>query len=274
MAAHTMIRCPNPEHDDNNPSCAVYDDGGAFCFSRCGYITQQQLKEWIGDNYATVVEESKRIARITHTHRGPSRDEGYRFCLLSSATLLTGPRNSRKTWFLERGFTESSISRFKFGHTGEHFVIPLWYNGEFHGYKLRRDERYCDPDAIKYLIPKGQKSVIVRPNPNGAPTVIVEGELDAYLLSQWGVDALTSSSGVGSGHDDLLRERSREWSRGERYVLFDADDAGEEAAKKIQERDRRFTILSLPTGNDITEYLVSIDPEQRGRAILELFRGR
>lgn len=270
MTAYTTIRCPNPEHNDHNPSCAVYNDGGAFCFSRCGYITQEQLKEWIGDNYAQMVTEAKRIASITHTHRGPSRDEGYRFCLLSNATLLTGRRQSRKEWFYSRGFTEYSCSRFKFGHTGEHFVIPLWYNGEFHGYKLRRDERYCDPDEVKYLIPKGQSGVCVRPNPSGSPTVITEGELDAYLLSQWGMDAITSSTGVGSISNLLQFERIRSGV----YILLDMDTSGQQVADQLASTLHNAVRLSLPTGKDITEYLCSYGEDERGRALRDLFRNQ
>lgn len=270
MAAYSKIRCPNPEHDDSNPSCAVYDDGGAFCFSRCGYIAQDQLKEWIGDNYASVVEEAKRTVSITNTHRGPSRDEGYRFCLLSSATLLTGPRQARKEWFYSRGFSEYSVQRFKFGHTGADFVIPLWYKGEFHGYKLRKDDLYADPDDVKYLIPKGQKSAVVRPNPTGSPTVIVEGELDAYLLSQWGMDAVTGSTGAGNLSDLLRSEKDLAHKRV--FLLLDMDGVGEQTALHMENTIRNAVRLSLPSGKDITEYLCTVDEDRRGAALRNLFQ--
>lgn len=34
------IECPNPEHDDSNPSCALYSDGSAYCFVCCTYFKQ------------------------------------------------------------------------------------------------------------------------------------------------------------------------------------------------------------------------------------------
>lgn len=34
------IRCPDPEHEDSAPSCAVYDDGTGYCFSCNKYFKQ------------------------------------------------------------------------------------------------------------------------------------------------------------------------------------------------------------------------------------------
>lgn len=34
------IRCPDPEHEDSAPSCAVYDDGSGYCFSCNKYFKE------------------------------------------------------------------------------------------------------------------------------------------------------------------------------------------------------------------------------------------
>lgn len=264
---YVKVHCPNPEHEDSNPSCALYANGSAFCFSRCGFIPAYQIQEWLGDNYAEMVAEARNAPQVTHTPTSPSGDQAYRFVLLSHATLFTGPRQARKEWLYQRGLTERTCRRYKFGHTGEHFVIPLWYDSEFRGYKLRRDDRYADPDEVKYKNPKGQKSVVIRPNPQGSPMVVTEGELDTYLLCQWGADAISSSSGAGSLATDIQFERLSK----ELYICTDMDDAGEDAARHIQAYHPGIRIR-LPRGNDISDYLEGITNDQRGQALRDLFR--
>jgi hypothetical protein len=227
------------------------------------------LEEWIGADYATVVKGAK-TATVKNLPDTTTEHESWRYTLRCNTTLLRGARQARASWFTARGFSPHSLERFRFGHTGERFVIPFWYDGEFRGYKLRRDERYCDPDEQKYLNPKGMPGVIIRPNPRGNPTVITEGELDAYLLAQWGLDAVTTTSGAGSlrnllrSEQGLLRERV--------FVLLDNDEAGQEAADHITSESNLLHNIRLPTGNDITEYLAGIDAVERGSALRSLLR--
>lgn len=79
---HKKIRCPNPQHDDAHPSCAVYEDG-CHCYS-CGYHADavqlvQTVKgfsapldaaEWIAGQYG--IDYEKRGRSSHHQKHKPS----------------------------------------------------------------------------------------------------------------------------------------------------------------------------------------------------------
>ena len=50
--AKKLIRCPNPAHDDKNPSFSLHIDGYGNCYSRCGGVKRKQLREWLGISYS------------------------------------------------------------------------------------------------------------------------------------------------------------------------------------------------------------------------------
>lgn len=259
-------RCPNPLHSDLNPSVVIYANN-AYCYSRCGYISAEQWKEWTGADLATLSREEPRA-----TNRSPDDREQSTVGRVNyyHRTLMVGPRSSRLSWFYERGFTLRQCQRYRFGHTGTHFCIPLWNADEVLGFKLRKDDLYCDPDEVKYKNQKGLGNVIVRPNPTGTPTTIVEGELDAYLLSLSGVDAITTTSGAGS-----IPTLSG-INGGMVYIIPDNDDVGIAAAEHLaQTAPDRFHIIRLPDGfGDVSDYIVSFEPEERAAAVRRLFNAR
>jgi hypothetical protein len=261
-------RCPNPLHSDDSPSCTIYPDH-AYCFSKCGWISREQYFEWTGVDLATLPCEESRTTTSNRDDTGQSTLGRINYY---HRTLMVGPRSERVRWFYERGFTLRQCKRYRFGHTGTHFCIPIWNADEILGFKLRRDEVYCDPDEVKYKNQKGMGVKTVRPNPTGSPTVVVEGELDAYLLSTWGIDSLSTTSGAGSlsGLQSILQ------SVPDVYILPDNDDAGEEGANNLsQTAPDRFHIIRLPDGfGDVTDYLVSFQPEERAAALRRLFNAR
>ena len=265
----SKIRCPNPLHDDSSPSCAVYDNG-LFCYSLCGKISPGQYEEWTGETFGDL---RSRVSVQHHQHRTTRRSNVAGSVAYWHETLMRGPRSSRKEWYYSRGFTERALLRWRFGHTGTHFSIPLWNADRLLGYKLRRDDEYCDPGDVKYKNQYGLGRVLIRPNPSGTPTVIVEGELDVYLLSLWGLDATTLST--GSGTLVYLSEylpKSAQYV----YVIPDNDQAGIKGANDlIKTAPDRFHMLRLPDGtNDVTDYLCSFQPEERAQAIRSLFNAR
>lgn len=79
-----------------------------------------------------------------------------------------------------------------------------------------------------------------------ARTVIVcEGEIDAMLLHQSSIRAVSSTGGAGSW--------KVEWAKffthiEQVFVLFDNDKAGRDGARKVQASIRRSKLLSLPEG--------------------------
>lgn len=266
----SQIRCPNPDHHDEKPSCAIYTDH-LFCFSQCGYIYPQQYEEWTGASFGDLLQST--LPNESDKHRASGRSNVAGRVSYWHETLMRGPRSSRKEWYYSRGFTERALLRWKFGHTGTHFSIPLWDADRLLGYKLRRDDCFSDPGDVKYKNQYGLGRVVVRPNPTGTPTVVVEGELDAYLLALWGVDAITISTGSRTlASLSVLTSKSVQPI----YVIPDNDQAGTEGAKHLVETTPdRFRLLRLPDGtNDVTDYLCSFQPEERAQALRSLFNAR
>jgi hypothetical protein len=178
--------------------------------------------------------------------------------------LLTGVRKHRLRFLVERGLFLQTIRRYRLGHTGESFAIPLVdERGKVWGVKKRVDPEYrVDPLGPKYVQLSDPKTGIYRPNPGGSPTVICEGELDAVLLAQYDVDALTATGGAGS----QTRVFSDYPLRGRTYIATDLDDEGEDAARKLLHIYPTALRMRWSRGkadgtlaNDVTEALLGVD---------------
>jgi DNA primase len=185
----------------------------------------------------------------------------------------------RIQWFTQRGFNQDSIQRFRFGHTGSRFVIPLWGSTVLGttalGYKLRLDPLYCDPEEVKYLNEAGSKLFVIRPRPTDTgPLVVCEGELDAYLLSQYGYDTITVSTGsqtLAAGISGELKKTNQ--SSTTRRILLaatDLDPAGDKAFAQLQALVPQVSRLRWNTGNDITDYITSLEEDARWYALKDL----
>jgi hypothetical protein len=139
------------------------------------------------------------------------------------------PRHDRIVWLLNRNLSRQTIERYKLGHTGTKLTIPVWQGDTIVGVRFRLDPNFADGGQLKvykYTTPTGQPALLFRPNPRGRSLVIVEGELDALLLGQFGYDAVTTTSGadtLGSmcGPDTLKGK--------EPLVAVDNDKAGDAA---------------------------------------------
>ena len=191
------IHCPR--HDDTEGSLAVYHDHG-WCYG-CpkdrAYFTPAEIvalakvraddlpeADTVTDRNAPPPPPSPALIRIWHEN------------LVSPASPLT----ERVAWLYDRGITPETIRRQQLGHTGRYFTLPVWdmKTGQLLGIRQRRDDRYCDPDAPKYTQPARQPALLYRPNPWGRVKIITEGEFDALVLAQLGLDAMTSTAGAGS----------------------------------------------------------------------------
>ncbi len=258
------ISCPF--HEDDTPSYGLYGDH-AYCFACRAYESEELFKARTGTtireaaygaNFRTgrnkqgrPIAQGDLITRINYWHR----------------TLTEGPRSHRKEWFRNRGFTDHQIERFKFGHTGDHLVIPITDGERWTGFKWRADPEYCDPESAKYLSPRGQSALLYRPNPEGGPIVVCEGELDAALLSTLGADTITSTAGA-SALRGLVCELGRlpAFRHQPIYVATDPDAAGEEAAQGIREAlPNRTHRIVWDSWGDISDYLTTFAPTARHR---------
>jgi len=192
----------------------------------------------------------------------------------------TMPPHRRAYWH-SRGLTDQTISEFMLGWNGSRYVIPAMYRLIPFSLKLRlpdedmkaavtaRDAaiaqlRLSDPllsenelDRLapvlprKYDSPKGNRPGIFNSDTllDATMVIICEGEIDAMLLQQSGLRAVSSTGGAGTWKP--------EWARffthiPDVYILYDNDQAGKAGAHRVKCTIRRGKYLSLPPGvNDV-----------------------
>ncbi len=259
-----LIYCPFHDNYDT-PSCAVYWDH-AYCFGGCGYIDPARLLE--------ALEQDERDLP-TYSGERETATQGRRVAVSPALVevwqrILFGPRADRLAWLAQRGFWTETIRRYRLGHDGLRFVIPILdtASGDVLGVKFRADPLYADPEQPKYEQPRGQQALVYRPLPQGEPTVVCEGELDALLLAQYGYDAVTATCGAGSLARVVLPVLPE---RGLVYVATDQDDEGERAAgqllRVLGKRGRR---VWFP-GKDVCEALAGIREVERAERLRQWF---
>lgn len=103
------------------------------------------------------------------------------------------------------------------------------------------------PEPVKYTGLYGSSVGIFNSDTllDAHSVVICEGEIDAMLLHQSGIRAVSSTGGAGSWKP----EWAKFFTHIERvFVLYDNDKPGREGAKKIQTSIRRAKVLTLPEG--------------------------
>lgn len=162
-----------------------------------------------------------------------------------------------------RGITRETVVRFKLGHDGQRFYIPV-RNTEGQCVNIRRynpDSRQAKSKMISWrqgfgsarLFPLDQLT-------NENPVYLFEGEMDCLLAQQEGLNALTTTGGAGTWRDawcPLLEGR-------EVIVCYDADEPGRigasHVAAKLSGIARSCRIVSIPlnepVGADFTDYIV------------------
>lgn len=280
-----FTRCPF-HRDMGRPNMAVYPDG-TWCFVCNRGESPREFLERVGlDNYTYTIGEG--------VYRSTSSGGGSRTGSINSQTrslkilaeayhnlLLSPERKHRLRYFTDRGILWQSIIQYQLGHTGNEFTIPITNEeGEVVSIKYRSDDYYVwnefDPypeegdskGGRRYRNHPGTGTHIFRAGPTDGPVWIVEGELDAILLGQYGVHAITSTGGAGSLARKLLPVLRT--TRGIPYVCLDGDRAGQDAQRDIVDlyrslgRKQQIRRIPIPEGKDIGDVL-SVLPNKAQR---------
>jgi DNA primase len=139
-----------------------------------------------------------------------------------------------RAWLRRRGLSEKTIRRFELGYDGEAITIPVRGAG---GAIVNLRRRFLDLDAdpkIKGLYKRGTQLYPITTldaSPNWL--VICEGELDALLLNQIGVAAITSTGGRAHWESEWTEYVAKR-ARGRVAFVLDAD-ATEIARRRAEE---------------------------------------
>lgn len=283
------IECP--AHPDDAASLAVYRDH-IHCYGCPLHSTGFYALAYLlyGDREEQSVERAKGVgirytAQSVDSYRERVEQQvkldplPWGLSLSYNNLLFSVQRGERREWLYERGLTLDSINRFRLGHDGTRFTIPIYSaQGDLLTFRYRRDDFYgthtFDPRQGKEVaIPKysgvrGRNGLYLYPaehlgDHEPEEVVVVEGELDAIRLWQEGIPAVSATNGAGAVAK--LPQKIREEMPFIRHLYFacDADEPGQTAqVAGIQAaRDAGFTSIRelwwpVEWGKDVTEVLL------------------
>jgi DNA primase len=161
-------------------------------------------------------------------------------------------------WLLARKISQEVIDNSGLMWNGKKIVIPvkdMWGKTIFN--KYRRDPNLQNSTEPKYTYDAGASGALfnIHTITKGEKLFIVEGELDALLLTSCGLRAV-SSTGGSSTFKDLWAEIIKE-KECEVYICYDRDMAGFKGALRVQQMLPKAKIIFLPytlKGKDVTDF--------------------
>jgi DNA primase len=235
--------CPHPEHDDEHPSFHVYPEGRFFCYGcrwhgdvtdlwsavkglKPGMEAGLDLAREFGVDVPTVSAEAKEKAERRRNLEADylARAQGHHAALSRHPSVVE--------WWEGRGFGEGLRENFLLGAgaSGAEATIPFWNRGRVYGLIRRKLEK--DPDR-KYLLPNkelfplGYRPLFI-PGRVREGMYVVEGYVDALALSALGYGV----AAIGGTHPNAEQLKELRQFPGPLYVLPDADEEGEKAARR------------------------------------------
>jgi DNA primase len=237
-------RCPSPDHEDTNPSFHGYPEGRFFCYGcrwhgdvtdlwaavkglKPGIEAALDLAREYGVDLPTASAEAKEKAERRRQQEAEylKQAEEYHEYLSQHPRVVA--------WWGGRGFDEGLREKFLLGvaDEGAAALVPFWSRGRVHGLiqrKLEGEPKYILPKKEDF--PLGYRPLFV-PSAVKDGMFVVEGYVDALALAALGYGV----AAVGGTHPN--REQLEELKRlpGRIYVLPDADEEGEKAARRLVE---------------------------------------
>ena len=159
----------------------------------------------------------------------------------------------REYWHNIRGYTDETIERFRLGFTGEWYVIPIFVDGGFKNFQCRKDNPKRVMSWYRGLgpLPFNFSSLAVTDW-----TVITEGPVDAIMLRQNDIPAV-SQTGAAGYWNPLWLGKFIQTKR--IYICYDNDIAGNVGARKVAEklgvtRSKIYNFWNFENGFDITDF--------------------
>lgn len=239
-----MVCCPF--HDDHNPSCGIWIESGYFkCFA-CG--EEGSFAEFIAEVESIPIWEARRKLRGQDNisdledsiERFLDRDEKelkyFRWSSFCATYPPVVPETPAWDYLMSRDLNSDSISRFSIrwgGDTGKYryrVILPIrTVEGRLLAYVGRAIKSDMVPPTKKNRSPHRTLFglyEIVEKIEKIPLLIIVEGEIDAIYLQQYGIPAVANMgvSPMGAEKIRLLRKHTS------RVVLsYDGDDAGQKA---------------------------------------------
>ena len=251
-----------PFHNDTNPSCGIWIDSGYFkCFA-CG--EEGSFAEFMAEVEGIPITQAVRRLRrqdsisnlensiqqhLDHTEKKLKYFKWSSFC--STYPLVVHEAGAWE-YLKKRGLSDTSILRFCVrwgGDTGKYRYRVIFPIRTVEGKLLS----YVGRAIRDGMVPKTRKSrsphrtlfglyELMEKFGKRPLLVIVEGEIDAIYLQQYGIPAVANMGVIPMGPEKirLLRRYTK------RVVLsYDGDDAGEKAVHGDEKRCGELRSLSL-----------------------------
>lgn len=160
----------------------------------------------------------------------------------------------------ERGFSVETVEKWQIGWDGYRYTIPV-YDEDRNLVNVRRYKMKAGPKEQKMLNIKGHGEgrlfglSILASNDD---IVLTEGETDCMLLNQYGVPAVTHTSGASVFKNEWIRHFKGKAV----YICYDNDEGGKKGAAMVAQKLATvaaavYTVL-IPIdekGADITDFL-------------------
>ena len=218
-----LVKCLNPEHDDSNPSMRMDRVTGIYhCFS-CGHRGNIFSKFGIERSRLDMLRSSlkKKIEQVTIERVGLQMPEDAVF------------------WDEDyRGISAATYRKFKAFTYEEDFpnriVFPIYdITGKITNFSARSLDPFGKPKYKFY--PTGASAPIypMTNKPKFSTIVLVEGIFDMLKLYDNGITYVMTAFGTQTINEDKLG-LLRMLGVHEVHLLFDGDDAGQDAAVKVQ----------------------------------------
>jgi DNA primase len=235
--------CPHPDHEDESPSFHIYDRR-FHCYGcrwhgdvtdlwsavrelKPGMEAALDLAREFGVDLPTVSAEVKEKAE-----RRRNLEADYLARAQEHHAALSRHPNVTQ-WWKSRGFDEGFREKFLLGvaGAGAAATIPFWSRGRVHGIvrrKLEGEPKYILPEREDF--PAGYRPLFI-PGRVREGMFLVEGYVDALALSALGYGV----AAVGGTHPNREQLAETRGLPGPIYVLPDADEEGEKAARRLVE---------------------------------------
>ncbi len=164
-------------------------------------------------------------------------------------------KDNREYWY-HRGLTDDTINRFQLGYYEGWYTLPIFIDNTFRNFQLRKD----NPKTIRPWY-RGVGPLLFNADIMKLTDIIyiTEGPVDAILLNQYGIPAISHTAGADGWNKEWFKYFINQKKI---YLVYDNDDAGRNGAKKVAKelgvyRTKIYTFEGLKDKCDVVEYFRS-----------------
>jgi hypothetical protein len=158
----------------------------------------------------------------------------------------------RDYWY-SRGYTDATIDLFKLGYSGDWYTIPIFVDGKFKNFQCRTPDKkmrhwYRGVGPLPFNLDYVKNKEFF---------VLTEGPVDAIMLMQQGLPAMSTNTGAGYFETEWVSEFK---NLREVWVIHDNDKAGRKGARNIGKifgtLARLYCFDGFVEGYDLSDYFL------------------